>query len=226
MTVPPRLLHSLVALAAVVAGAAWAAPAPAGDDGAPADYSSVRPLFWSQLYAGGGETLYCGVPITRRRSPRLNVEHVFPMSWAARAVGCGRRRACRRNSARFNRIEADMHNLYPARADVNQERGSMAFGIVRGERRRYRGCDFEVHHGARIVEPRPEARGKIARAMFYMAHRYRLRIFPRQRRLLRRWNRAHPPDAEERRRNDAIERLQGNRNPYIDDPALADAPRP
>ena len=117
-----------------------------------------------------------------------------------------------------------MHNLYPARADVNQERGSMAFGIVRGEKRRYGKCDFEIDHGARIVEPRPEARGKIARAMLYMAEEYRLKIFPRQRRLLRRWHRAHPPDAEEKRRNDAIGRLQGNRNPYIDEPAPALSP--
>ena len=221
---PGAPMHLVPSIAVLAMWAALATPA-AGATNAAADYFSVRPLFWSQLYAGGGETLYCGTPITRRERPRLNVEHVFPMSWAARAVGCGRRRACRKNSARFNRIEADLHNLYPARADVNQERGSMAFGIVRGERRRYRKCDFEVSHGARIVEPRPEARGKIARAMFYMAHRYRLKIFPRQRRLLRRWNRTHPPDAEERRRNDAIERMQGNRNPYIDDPTLADAPR-
>ena len=220
MAIPParRLRSAAVGVLALCVAPAAAA----GDDGAPANYLAVRPIFWSQLYPGRGETLYCGVPITRRKSPKLNVEHVFPMSWVARAVGCGRRRACRGSSARFNRIEADLHNLYPARADVNQERGSMAFGVVRGERRRYGECDFEVDHGARVVEPRAAARGKIARAMFYMAHRYRLQIFPRQRRRLQQWNRSHPPDAEEQRRNDAIERLQGNRNPYIDDPALAD----
>lgn len=31
-----------------------------------------------------------------------------------------------------------------------------------------------------------------------------------------------PPDANERRRNDLIEQFQGNRNPFIDDPSLAD----
>jgi len=36
-------------------------------------------------------------------------------------------------------------------------------------------------------------------------------------------HRAHPPGADEKRRNDVIQRLQGRRNPYIDNPSLADA---
>ena len=36
------------------------------------------------------------------------------------------------------------------------------------------------------------------------------------------WNRQDPPDAAERRRNDMVEAFQGNRNPYIDNPELAD----
>lgn len=205
---------------------AFPAAVAAADGGAIRDYMEARGVFWSQLYDGGGETLYCGAPFKRGRgrgARKLNIEHVFPMSWVTRALQCGRRNECRKRSAQFNRIEADLHNLYPARADINQERSSMAFGIVRGERRRYGQCDFEVNHRKRRAEPRPAARGKIARAMFYMADRYRLKLFPRQRRLLQQWNRAHPPGAEEKRRNDVIQRLQGQRNPYIDNPSLADA---
>ncbi len=224
-----RHRHNLAAAALAAASGLCCPAAAADDDGAISDYLTARPVFWSQLYAGGGETLYCGVPFARpkgRHARKLNVEHVFPMSWVTRALGCGKRKACRKNSALFNRIEADLHNLYPARADINQERSSMAFGIVRGEKRRYGKCDFEVNRRARIAEPRPAARGKIARAMFYMARRYDLKIFRRQRRLLRQWNRAHPPGADEKRRNDVIERIQGKRNPYIDDPALAELSLP
>jgi endonuclease I len=32
------------------------------------------------------------------------------------------------------------------------------------------------------------------------------------------WHLADPPDADERRRNDGIEELQGNRNPFVDHP--------
>lgn len=204
---------------------AFAAAAAADNGGAIHDYMEARSVFWAQLYDGDGETLYCAMPFTRGRGARkLNIEHVFPMSWVARTLRCGRRKECRNSSTRFNRIEADLHNLYPARADINQERSSMAFGIVRGERRRFGQCDFEVNRRKRRAEPRPAARGKIARAMFYMADRYDLNIFPRQRRLLRQWNRAHPPGAEEKHRNNVIQRLQGRRNPYIDNPSLADAP--
>ncbi|MDD9806061.1 MAG: endonuclease [Gammaproteobacteria bacterium] len=228
MTRRPRKRTAAALLFAVHAAFLLAFPAAvaaANDGGALRDYMEARGVFWSQLYDGGGETLYCGMTFTRGRGARkLNIEHVFPMSWVTRALKCGRRNECRKRSARFNRIEADLHNLYPARADINQERSSMAFGIVRGEKRRYGQCDFEVNRRKRRAEPRPAARGKIARAMFYMADRYRLTIFPRQRRLLRQWNRAHPPGADEKRRNDVIQRLQGRRNPYIDNPSLADAP--
>ena len=40
--------------------------------------------------------------------------------------------------------------------------------------------------------------------------------------LLRDWHWSDPPDAEDLRRNDEIERLQGNRNLFVDDPSLAD----
>jgi len=37
-----------------------------------------------------------------------------------------------------------------------------------------------------------------------------------------RWNREHPPTADELRRNDLVEKYQGNRNPFVDDPSLAE----
>jgi deoxyribonuclease-1 len=144
------------------------------------------------------------------------------MSWVTRALNCGRRKACRETSPRFNRIEADLHNLYPARADVNDARGSFRFGEISGERRVFGDCDFEFDARQRAVEPRPASRGEIARAMFYMHRQYGLTLFRRQGEMLLRWHRQDPPGAEERRRNGRIEQIQGNRNPYIDSPALAD----
>jgi deoxyribonuclease-1 len=153
----------------------------------------------------------------------LNVEHVFPMSWVTSALDCGTRRQCRANNELFNRIEADLHNLYPARQEINEERSSYRYAEIRGEARRFGECDFEVNHEQRQAEPRELSRGEIARAMFYMENRYRddgLEIFESQARMLRRWHRDDPPGAVERKRNDLIETLQGNRNPYIDDPGL------
>jgi deoxyribonuclease-1 len=52
--------------------------------------------------------------------------------------------------------------------------------------------------------------------MLYMSDRYGLEIYSRQRKLLQRWQELDPPDAMERRRNERIEAVQGNRNPLID----------
>ncbi|MFM1891252.1 MAG: hypothetical protein RLZ44_329, partial [Pseudomonadota bacterium] len=182
-------------------------------------YLDTIPVFWRELYPDGGEGLYCGQAF-RPHDRRMNVEHVFPMSWAGRELRCGDRQRCRAGSARFNRIEADLHNLFPARKDLNQMRGSFPYGYIKGENWVEPGCDFEVDYGQRLAEPRPAVRGDIARAMLYMEQQHGLTLYQRTRAQLLRWHRDDPPSDEERRRNDAIERIQGNRNPYIDDPGL------
>ena len=179
------------------------------------NYLDTIPLFWRTLYPNGGEGLYCGVPF-QARDRRYNIEHVYPMAWVTRALRCGDRRQCRRGSTRFNRIESDMHNMYPALKDLNKARGAYPYREIRGEQWFERGCDIEIDHRARAVEPRPAVRGDIARAMLYMADRYDLEIYARQRRLLEQWHREDPPDEHERRRNRAIKRVQGNFNPWID----------
>lgn len=185
-------------------------------------YFDVLPVFWGQIYQQGGETLYCGEAFGPDKGRSINVEHVYPMSWAMKGEGCEDRDQCRASSSRFNRIEADMHNLYPARKEINKRRGSFPFGMVQGERREFGPCDFEFDSRRRNVEPRPAVRGNIARAMFYMHETYDLKIFRRQAELLKRWNREDPPDQEEKRRNQAIAKLQGNRNRFVDDPKAID----
>jgi deoxyribonuclease-1 len=186
------------------------------------DYDSSRPLLWSSVYPSGGETLYCGERFDSQYRRGYSVEHVFPMSWATKGLNCGTRKQCRARSKEFNHIEADLHNLYPSRSDVNQDRSSYRFGNVSGEQRRYGNeCDFEVSERNRVAEPASNRRGEVARAMFYMADRYKadgLVLFKKQVLLLERWHRTDPPSNEERRRNNVIEGLQGNRNLFIDTP--------
>ena len=190
------------------------------------DYNDARSILWRSLYRDGGNTLYCGQLFDSQRRNGFNVEHVFPMSWVTNSLDCGTRNQCRSRSSTFNKIEADMHNLYPSRSDVNQARSSFAFGVINGEQRDFgKDCDFEVNEQQRIAEPSPKVRGEVARAMFYMAYQYRqfgLELFTKQQRLLLQWHQADPPSEQERARNDKIEELQGNRNPFIDDPAQLD----
>jgi deoxyribonuclease-1 len=183
--------------------------------GAPAGYLDTIPVFWRGVYPDGGQGLYCEQRFAAR-DRSYNIEHVYPMSSATRALGCGDRDSCRRTSPRFNQIESDMHNLYPARRDMNKARGSYPFRDIRGENHVERGCDFEIDHRARVAEPPPASRGNVARAMLYMSDRYGLEIFERQRRMLLEWHAADPVDDEERRRNRAIAKIQGNPNPWIE----------
>lgn len=199
----------------LVAGGCWAAP------NAIENYEQARPVFWAELYPDGGSTLYCGLHFVGGYQRAVNIEHVFPMGWVTRSLACGTRKQCRERSRRFNLIEADLHNLYPVRREINDARGSFRFGMVPGEARRFGDCDFEVDQRQRRVEPREAARGEIARAMLYMQRRYGLLIYRSQGRLLLDWHFQDPPSAHERWRNDVIEKIQGNRNPFIDDPDLA-----
>jgi len=190
-----------------------------------ANYKEARQLFWQLLYADGGHTLYCNKKFSSNRGKGINVEHVFPMSWAKNSLNCGTRKQCRQTSDMFNLIEADLHNLYPALSDVNAARSSFRFGEVNGEKRRFGRCDFEVNPRQRAAEPTASVRGEIARAMFYMAYYYQdqgLILYKKQAKLLHKWHQLDPPQNSEIKRNHHIESIQGNRNPFIDKPDMLD----
>ena len=190
------------------------------------DYQTARHLLWSQVYSRGGKTLYCGQNFGANKGRGINVEHVFPMSWVTRALNCGRRKECRDNSSQFNRIEADLHNLFPALTEINDERSSFPFAMIKGEQRRYGKCDFEFDSKRRVVEPRDASRGEIARAMFHMVAeygKYGLELRRKQAKMLKKWHLQDKPSKEEMRRNDVIEKLQGTRNRFIDNPDLVNS---
>ena len=180
------------------------------------DYETARKVFWRELYNEGGETLYCGEQLGSGYNKGVNIEHVFPASWMAYDLNCGKRKQCRESSKEFNRIEADLHNLYPSRSDVNKARNNYRFSIIPGEQRVFGQCDFEFDEKYRMAEPSPAARGRIARAMLYMSNQHGLYLKRKQESLLLDWDRKYPPERAEYRRNDRIEQIQGNRNSFID----------
>lgn len=175
------------------------------------DYNRARDqIFWPKLYAGYYETLYCGAP--RGAGDRVTVEHVYPASWIASASGCKNRRTCKTET--YKKASSDLHNLYPALAPYNQSRGNLPFGDIVGNIPHFNlPCDFE--RSTTTVEPRDQVKGDIARSMLYMIHQYKLPDHDLLS-LLVRWNAEDPPNNIERARNQEIERLQGNLNPFID----------
>lgn len=184
-------------------------------------YRKTIPVFWNNVYPSGGATLYCAQGFDGGYHKHVNIEHVFPMSWVMKGLRCGDRNQCRRSSERFRFIESDMHNMFPALSEVNKIRSAMSFSTIKGEKHlkldSVSNCDFEVDFRKRRVEPRPAARGEIARAMLYMDDTYpELELFKRQREMLIKWHQADRPSNLEKKRNDVIERLQGTRNRWVD----------
>lgn len=181
--------------------------------------------FWNELYSNGGWSLYCGYRFDAANGVTdgrlITIEQIYPSSWMLQNLPCNSRQRCREDEqSRFTRMEADMHNLYPVWQDISVIRRDSRFGMVNGEDWRYSDCDFEKRLG--IAEPRPIARGNIARSVFYMHSQYGVPIDADMLNILKQWNREDPPSNQEILRNNKIEELQGNRNAYIDNPAMAE----
>lgn len=81
-------------------------------------------------------------------------------------------------------------------------------------------CDIEF--GGRAMEPKESIRGDIARIHFYMSYLYKIPLSNSQEEMLRDWNKADPPNEWEMDRNSLVEKIQGNRNPFVDQPDLVD----
>ena len=201
------------------------------------------------------KTLYCGCSFdsennidnsacgyeprkaTNKRSRKMEWEHVMPTFKFGKVLQCWREPICKRSNGRpfsgrkccskvspeFKKMEADMHNLFPSIGEVNEDRSNYPFGKVKGEPRKYGKCDMEIKR--KIAEPNETIRGDIARAYFYMSRQYGLPLLERVEDMLRMWHVSDPPDSWEMDRNTLIEKVQGNRNPYIDHPEMVERVR-
>jgi len=186
-----------------------------------ANLQEAQTLFWQKLYPAGGWTLYCGEKFNSDHG-NVQIHAVYAIEWVIEHMDCGNLSDCRKSSARFNRIEADLHNLYPVLPLTGNARKDYHFGTVDGEYRDFFECDFEVDGAKKTVEPRATALGNIARAIFYMIEEYNLPLSDERRKQLLQWHKEDPPSEDEIRRNELIETVQGTRNHFIDDPSRAD----
>lgn len=118
---------------------------------------------------------------------------------------------------------SDLHHLFPSLDGANNQRGSYVFGetVCTGSACPWSEGESEFgvrSDGTRVFQVRQRFQGDIARAQFYFAVRYARAIDATVEATLRAWHLADPPDADEMARNDAIERYQHNRNPFVDRP--------
>jgi hypothetical protein len=119
----------------------------------------------------------------------------------------------------------DYHHLFPTNQDdVNALRSNYPLGEVVTVQQSYLGCKFgQDANGQTVFEPRDSDKGDAARAMMYETICYttisgNLWALPsiQDQAILKQWHFADQPDGWEIARNDYIDSLQGNRNPFID----------
>lgn len=208
---------------------------------APASFYKAKRVL-SELYSDHQLTFYCGCLYNKidgklrndldscgytprknaRRAARVEWEHVVPAWWLGHQRQCwqnGGRRNCRKTDAIFRKAEADIHNLVPAIGEVNGDRSNYRFGMIKGEKRAYGQCNFEVDFKQRIAEPNTRIRGDIARTYFYMSDTYNIKISTQQKKLFDVWNRQDPVDEWELERSRRITEITATTNPYVKDEA-------
>ena len=171
-----------------------------------------------------GQTIGQPLDSTLAYKAGFNTEHTWPQS-------------------QFDKLEpmvSDLHHVFPAEITTNGLRSSFDFGWTKD----VNSADSILgssnsNAGKAVFQVRPETRGDVARAHFYMVARYRFDtqlgvrfddddsekngcIRDDEELVLREWNAEDPVDERELDRNNRIEAYQGNRNPFVDQPDLAE----
>ena len=196
-------------------------------------YSAARRAMYSAIdVAADGRVygVYSGFSQPARDTTFLdpiNAEHTVPQSW-------------------FNSrdpMRSDIHHLFPTHMDANAARGSDPFGEIDDAATQswfgVEGMQFKklatipssnrdayAEDTGSEFEPPEAHEGNVARAVFYF-----YTMYPEGARSiddiaadgvgqLFTWHLQDLPDSKEIERNDRIESVQGNRNPYVDRPEL------
>ncbi len=132
----------------------------------------------------------------------------------------------------------DQHHLFPTNQnDANAARSNYPEGDIAGTPSvTYLACKSgNDAAGNHVFEPRATHKGDFARAIMYMATAYNGQLkgsavmnwklrnpisatisYGQDQNILKKWHFQDPPDAWEISRNDFLDSLQGNRNPFID----------
>jgi len=155
-----------------------------------------------------------------------NREHSIPQSWFSEA----------------SPMVSDAFHVYPTDSKVNGIRSNFPFGevgsatVTTGNGSKLGESDFPGYSGT-VFEPIDMYKGDFARTYFYMATRYAgaceswtggvfnaafLGFNSYGRDIFLKWHRQDPVSIKETNRNNAVEAVQNNRNPFIDYPELAE----
>ncbi|MDE6783619.1 MAG: endonuclease [Paramuribaculum sp.] len=160
----------------------------------------------------------------------MNREHSLPKSWWGGNTDIP--------------AYVDLYHLYPGEAAANRAKSNYPLGeIAAGTTAYFNNGVSAVGTGVNsggakyVFEPANEYKGDFARTYFYMVTAYQNMnwvttwqvkngTYPSLQDwaidLLLKWHRADPVSQKELDRNEQVNIVQGNRNPFIDDPELAE----
>lgn len=178
-------------------------------------YGYARAVLFSDLANDKGQVsgLYTDMSIKTSSTPRegagplMNTEHVWPKSRGVLGTPA----------------LSDLHHLFPADTFTNGRRASHPMGEVLVPEWSKDGSVLgRGANGELCFQPRPGARGPVARALMYVHTMYELPFAPGELEVVKKWNAEEPPSTAERLNNDDVSRHQGNRNPFVDLPELVD----
>jgi endonuclease G, mitochondrial len=169
--------------------------------------ASARRRRWTELLAES-TTTFAARAAAVEEELLFNCEHVVPQSWFRKAEP----------------MRGDLHHLFACEPKCNSYRGNTPYFDFTGQEGIREACGRRDGDGFEPVA----GLGPVARATLYFLVRYPGLIgdtageLPADRLdILLSWHEQDPVSDYERHRNAAIAEIQGNRNPFIDDPQLA-----
>ena len=159
----------------------------------------------------------------------MHIEHSLPKSWWG---------------TRQNNAYKDLFHLYPADGSTNSSKNNLPLGEVYSATFNNGvskiGLNGFSYYLGRVFEPSDEFKGDFARSYLYMSVAYENfgalgywnspminnNTYPVWQKwavdLLLKWHRQDPVSEKERTRQEQVFQIQGNRNPFIDYPNLAE----
>lgn len=170
-------------------------------------YKGARAAFFGKIDNENGEVcgVYTGKCVRTSGIPNHNVmncEHSWPQSKGATGIA-----------------KSDIHHLYPADSKMNSRRSNHPLcEVVDATYEGYGVALGQSKFGTKCFEPPFAHKGDVARSMLYFSVRYNKELDSQQEGFFRKWHEEDPVSEKELVRNDAIERAQNNRNPFVDYP--------
>lgn len=179
---------------------------------------------------------YCGLETETDNCMCYNREHTLPKSWWGH------------DENNPEPMYTDLYHVVPTCANANYSRSNLPYGELDGDAAWENGFS-KVGKGSSlgnvtdVFEPNARYKGDIARIYFYMVACYRDKNFAQSagtwffsysskgianfknkkvKALLMKWHRNDAVSDEERRRASRVAAIQGNHNPFVEYPELAE----